>query len=60
MRADEVALQLAELVLVDDGAGELAEAGGDAVDHAVLLHQVVDDLPRLAHPLHRLRRQLQW
>ena len=58
VRADEVALQLRELVLVDDGAGELAESGGDAVDDAVLLHQVVDDLPRLGHLLHRFGRQL--
>ena len=50
VRADEVALELLGVGRVDPHVGEVAEAGGDAVDGGALRDEALDDCSRGAHP----------
>jgi hypothetical protein len=51
VRADQRVLQLGPSLRRDEGAGERAEAGGDAVDRAAGLLDAVDDGPAGGHRL---------
>ncbi len=49
--ADQVQLELGQLVLGDDHRRELSEAGVDPIDHPLLGQDPVDDRPVLGHRL---------
>jgi hypothetical protein len=55
VRQHQVALQLGQPVAGDAGAGQLAEAGVDAIDHLVFPHDAVHGGLRRCQSLQRLR-----
>src|SRR5215472_14248342 len=55
--ADQIALQLRELAGGDLDATQMPKSGGDTVNGAPLRADVLDEVPRRAHPLVCARRQ---
>ena len=53
MGADEVALEGRRLRGVDARIGQIAEAGGDAIDGCAVGHEPLDHGPRCTHPIRR-------
>ena len=54
MAHQQVLLELAGLIRLDEGRREVAEPGRHAVDDRVLGHEALDDVAGLLHPLSRM------